>query len=633
MDASPIPVPQTQPPVPAANATAASQQATQQQSAPAVPVPASPTPQSTSAQAPQPNPAVAKVKAAAHSATQTLSKAVTSLPKLVEQSVQQDKKQKQVRDQVVIKTVFDANNAMHKASDQIQKTKAGLQEIDQHWKDAQALPDSDPSKIRNIAYLAQMHKSAVDHLKQAMQTQKQSQAQIQGLTADKANRKVLAQAFGYDEKAASSPERMYVVNLAQKQAAGIQQGAQKELQAIPPVPPGQQSPNERPGSQPESQPQSGPAAHESFGTKAKRAADVIGQVVGHFFLGENTLKDIPGTREQKDFVQEKALELQKALASIADTESQTDLREAQAKGQESAAEKEKIAEDKTAATLKASEDRTAELAKHAATAVHGKTGVLFDQSVPYGWTAPDGKQYMASDPNLPEEGKTALHDANVAYERYQKMKAQTGAAANLRAKTYYDNYLLRAQGVGPDGKPLAGMMQTDTGQIVGTAAQGNIRPTGTERQRADLAASSLEQMHDLTDLLKSGAVSVGPGKGQYTDLTQWLGSQTPEAQRFKSAAVTIAGHLAGVFGGTSDAKLKDIYDVIGKYKTNPEAAIAGIEQMEKAAEQIEKKGTVHTRGSSTEINNYPYVGKAGSREVYSEDGKHYFYSDTGKAYK
>jgi hypothetical protein len=603
MATSPIPVPQTQPPVPASNATAAPQQATQQQAASAVPVPSAPTPQSASAQASQPNPAVAKVKAAAHSATQTLSKAVTSLPKLVEQSVQQDKKQKQVRDQVVIKTVFDANNAMHKAVDQIQKTKAGLQEIDQHWKEAQALPDDDPSKVRSIAYLAQMHQAAVAHLKQAMGTQKQAQAQIQGLTADKANRKVLAQAFGYDEKAASSPERMYVVNLAQKQAAGIQQGAAKELQAIPPGP---SSPNERPDSQPGSSPQSGTApnssaSHESFGAKAKHVSGVIGQVLGDLFLPRG-MEDIPGTRQYKERVQEKALELQKALASIADTESQTDLREAQAKGQESAAEKEKLTADKTEATLKASEDRTAELAKHAATAVHGKTGVLFDQSVPYGWTAPDGKQYTASDPNLPEEGKNALHDANVAYERYGKMKAQTGAAANLRAKAYWDNYLLHAQGVGPDSKPLAGSMQTDTGQTVGSANAPNVRPTGTERGRADLATSALEQTNFVLGKLQSRPELFGPTGGRITEINRFIGSSDPDAQAVRAAAGTAGDHLAGVFGGRNQEALQFLHEVAGGNVTmNPKALAAGIEQLNKAAKTIQAKGTVHTVGSSTEI--------------------------------
>jgi hypothetical protein len=248
---------------------------------------------------------------------------------------------------------------------------------------------------------------------------------------------------------------------------------------------------------------------------------------------------------------------------------------------------------------------TEDVAKMKATGTRGKTGVLFDQGVPFGWTAPDGKQYTIDSPDIPPEGKQMLEAANTAYQRYVKLKGEGSEAAKLRAKAYWANYLLHAQGIGLDNKPLAGSMQTDTGETVGTANAPNVRPTGTERVRADLAASAKEQMASMESLLKKRSDLFGPTAGRATDFTQWIGSQDPDAQAFQASARIVADHLAGVFGGRSEAALAGIYNVIGKNKTNPAAAIAALEKMNQAATIIQKKGTVRTVGSSTEIKNKP----------------------------
>ena len=88
----------------------------------------------------------------------------------------------------------------------------------------------------------------------------------------------------------------------------------------------------------------------------------------------------------------------------------------------------------------------------------------------------------------------------------------------------------------------------------------------------------------------------GPGAGRITNFRQWVGSPDPAAQQFKAAARTAADHLAGVFGGRSQAALDAIYDVIGNNITNPQAAIAGINQMAKAADVIQRIGSYRTVG-------------------------------------
>jgi hypothetical protein len=115
-------------------------------------------------------------------------------------------------------------------------------------------------------------------------------------------------------------------------------------------------------------------------------------------------------------------------------------------------------------------------------------------------------------------------------------------------------------------------------------------PTGTERGRADLAMSAREQMTDMENILRTRSDLFGPVAGKITNVTQWIGSQDPDAQRFQAAARITADHLAGVFGGRSQTALNAIYELVGRNATNPKAAIAGLEQLDKAARKIQSRG-------------------------------------------
>jgi hypothetical protein len=116
-------------------------------------------------------------------------------------------------------------------------------------------------------------------------------------------------------------------------------------------------------------------------------------------------------------------------------------------------------------------------------------------------------------------------------------------------------------------------------------------PTGTERARADLAVSAREQLNTMNGILTARKDLFGPVAGRGTDFTRWVGSQDPDAQRFAAAARIASDHLAGVFGGRSQAALQAIYETIGQNKTNPAAAIAALEQMNIAAAAIQGAGT------------------------------------------
>lgn len=115
-------------------------------------------------------------------------------------------------------------------------------------------------------------------------------------------------------------------------------------------------------------------------------------------------------------------------------------------------------------------------------------------------------------------------------------------------------------------------------------------PTGQERARADLAISAREQLNTMAQILERRKDLFGPEAGRKTDFTRWIGSQDPDAQRFAAAARIASDHLAGVFGGRSNAALQGIYDAIGQNKTNPSAAVAALEQMNVAAAAIQGRG-------------------------------------------
>lgn len=220
-----------------------------------------------------------------------------------------------------------------------------------------------------------------------------------------------------------------------------------------------------------------------------------------------------------------------------------------------------------------------------------------DGAVPVGPEAANQKalnEYRAAQLDL-QQKKEELAAAKFAAEQDPNNPAtrQKLLAAQARM-TQAQAYALRAQGsyLGTyNGKPLPGAVLTGEGDPVGSAFGANVRPTGTETGRADLATSALDQLADMKSILKKRQDMFGPGAGQVTALTQWIGSQNPEAQRFTAAATTAADHLMGVFGGRSSATGQRIEAAMGTFKTNPAAAIAALDQFAKAAQLIQKRGT------------------------------------------
>jgi hypothetical protein len=223
------------------------------------------------------------------------------------------------------------------------------------------------------------------------------------------------------------------------------------------------------------------------------------------------------------------------------------------------------------------------------------------------------------------EAAAALNDPTSP--RFKQAQQRLAVATN-RLSLSEQQFEMRARGTN-QGQALPGAMLDPSGNVVGTAFQQNIRPTGQERNKADMARSAKEQLSDIRDILTRRKDIFGPIKGRTTDFQVWLGSQDPDAQRFRAARTIAGDHLAGTFGGRSEAALEALDSAIGRFKDNPAAALAGVDQLIKANDRFIQAGTVSTAKPTLRNNMVPTIKTKAeydalpSGTTYMEDGKKY----------
>lgn len=196
-----------------------------------------------------------------------------------------------------------------------------------------------------------------------------------------------------------------------------------------------------------------------------------------------------------------------------------------------------------------------------------------------------------NDPNSPAY-KLAQQRLAVAQQNASTAVGRLGLATK--------NYHLRFDGSDGEGNTAAGALVADDGRTVGTANALNVRATGVERNKADLATSAHDQLQVMREIATRRKDEFGPLSGRKTDFNVWLGSQDPDAQAFRAASTIASDHLAGVFGGRSETALHELKDATGRFKDNPDAVLSGIDRVDKSTVPFISKGTMHTRGSNIE---------------------------------
>ncbi len=189
----------------------------------------------------------------------------------------------------------------------------------------------------------------------------------------------------------------------------------------------------------------------------------------------------------------------------------------------------------------------------------------------------------------------------LAAQRVQNARnAQSIAAQRLGLSE--QTFAARYRGTDTSGNALPGAMITDQGQPVGSSFSQNVRPTGTERNKGDMARSADQQIDDMASIVAKRPDIFGPAAGRKTDFNVWVGSQDPDAQRFRAARTIAGDHLAGTFGGRSEAALDALDAAIGHFKDNPKAIQAGLSQLKEANHLFLKAGSVRTAGSNVNAN-------------------------------
>jgi hypothetical protein len=103
---------------------------------------------------------------------------------------------------------------------------------------------------------------------------------------------------------------------------------------------------------------------------------------------------------------------------------------------------------------------------------------------------------------------------------------------------------------------------------------------GAEKNRQDFSNSGILQVNTMRDIIGRNGGLFGPGAGRLQNFVNWAGSNNPDAQRFRSAALILADHSAGVFGGRSVKTVDELKDTITAMKLTPEALLAGLDQDE-----------------------------------------------------
>ena len=103
-------------------------------------------------------------------------------------------------------------------------------------------------------------------------------------------------------------------------------------------------------------------------------------------------------------------------------------------------------------------------------------------------------------------------------------------------------------------------------------------PTGLDKKTQMLAQSALTQIDSMERVLKADPNLTGPGSGQLTAMTNWLGTNSEDAQQFLAAATFLSEHGVGVFGGRNIHSIQDLQNLMGGLRTNPAALRAALEQ-------------------------------------------------------
>jgi hypothetical protein len=105
-------------------------------------------------------------------------------------------------------------------------------------------------------------------------------------------------------------------------------------------------------------------------------------------------------------------------------------------------------------------------------------------------------------------------------------------------------------------------------------------PTASDKQTQMFAQSSLDRLKEMRSIVKNHPEIFGPVGGRTMKASVWLGTQSPEAQKFKQDAQFLAEHSTAVFGGRAASTVDALQKIQSDPTANPEALLAGFDSDE-----------------------------------------------------
>lgn len=155
----------------------------------------------------------------------------------------------------------------------------------------------------------------------------------------------------------------------------------------------------------------------------------------------------------------------------------------------------------------------------------------------------------------------------------------------------------------------------------------NPEPTSKERSTGDLAQSAVNQVHTMRGIIKDHPDMFGPGGDAKQELQRWLSSDAKDAGKFLAARDYLAEHSAGVFGGRGQYIIKQLQDITNP-NFNPSALNGALDQAEETANHFVKAGTTHGKGETGNAaaqTAHPGAPPAGATHIVpGSDGKNHY---------
>lgn len=361
--------------------------------------------------------------------------------------------------------------------------------------------------------------------------------------------------------------------------------------------------------QQDANPWGSPTNHPGTLGKIAHGLSVAGQIAGSIFA-PHVLADIPGTEAYRAIHEQKlgqeVNDIEKEKVGNALTVAQTKNQDAQPELKAKASEIKSLEDQEKNRHNMATEGNTA----------NKNTALMTEHGLKLG---PDGNPVAdeASPFYQEQQMKMGVQEANREYigakTAFENMKgdpnsiinqqirqrlALAGGNLGLRQK----EYMMHAFGTDGNGQALNGAFIGDDGNPIGTALQGNVKPTGQQRDAAGRAEIGEDLRGRILAQLKDPAIrsQLGPVLGRAHNFQEAVGNLPPELSGLATDLTSYAAFMAGQHPVRGIGALQYFDKVVGGLGQTPEQLEGKLQSGHSTAQDVIKMGAPRVHGSNAE---------------------------------